>query len=335
VANDAIAELRELKEAVESASEHTKRQLESVDSSLLPKSVISIVISLGVSYLLEIAIYWIPVSLLIMPVWGLFSIKPILRPFQKKQIREAQEATQKLGDKMLNYGFAWLFTNSAPMVKALAIIYVGTFVVFIGVLAGIIPFEEEIPKAVALVTIVIYLLSPLSLPSIVHYSEKIGFGKHLETFFSMSSRSSLSIRRMLLFGCLVITIVLFLVFMIFGLPIWSLWTVRNILLPFSSHSWWLILVFLLQLLTLAVFSSYFSSLSARRELTNTLTNLASIDHQISGLLLSKNISDESVLELKNLFFAAKLYELVVSDDFLLFPYYFLAMSKEHVRRVRG
>lgn len=335
MANDAVTELRELREAVVSASEHTKRQLESVDSSLLAKSLFSIVISLGISFLLKIAIYWIPVSLLMMPLWGLFSIKPMLRPFQKKQMKKAQEAMQEIGDKQLNYGFAWLFGNLAPMVKGLAMIYVGTFLVFIGVLVGIIPFEEELPKAVPLVTITIYLLSPLSLTNIIGYSERIGFGKHLETFFSMSGRSSLSIGRMLLFGCVIVTVVLLLGFMIFGLPIWSLWTVRNIFLPFSTESWWLILLLLLQLVTLAVSSSYFSSLSARKELTNTLTNLASIDYQISGLLLGKNIKDESVLELKSLFFAAKRYELVISDYFLFFPYYFLAMSKEHIRQVRG
>lgn len=335
MANDAVTELRELREAVVSASEHTKRQLESVDSSLLAKSLFSIIISLGVSFVLRIAIYWIPVSLVMMPLWGLFSIKPILRSFQKKQIKKAQEATQKLGDKKLNYGFSWLFENSGPMVKGLAMIYVGTFLVFIGVLVGIIPFEEELPKVVPLITITIYLLSPFSLTNTIDYSERIGFGKNLETFFSMSGRSSQSIGKMLLFGFIILTVVLLLGFMIFGLPIWSLLMVRNIFLPFSTESWWLILVFLLQLVTLAVFSSYFSSLSARKELTNTLTNLASIDYQISGLLLGKNIKDESVLELKSLFFAAKRYDLVISDYLLFFPYYFLAMSKEHIRQVTG
>jgi hypothetical protein len=335
VSNDVITELKGLREAVVSASEHTKRQLESVDSSLLAKSLFSIVISLGITFLLKIALYWIPVSLLIMPLWGLFSIKPMLRPFQKKQIKKAHEAKQKLGDKQLNYGFAWLFGNLEPMVKGLWMIYVGTFLVFIGVLVGIIPFEEEMPKVVPLVTISLYLLSPLFLTNIIGYSERIGFSKDLEAFFSMSDRSSLSIRKMLLFGCIIITIVLLLGFMIFGLPIWSLLTVRNIFLPFSTQSWLLILVFFFQLVTLAVFSSYFSSLSARRELTNTLTNLASIDYQISGLLLGKDTKDESVLELKNLFLAAKRYELVISNYLLFFPYYFLAMSKEHVRQVRG
>jgi hypothetical protein len=335
VANDVIAELKELREAVVSASEHTKRQLESVDSSLLAKSLFAIAISLGISFLLKIALYWIPVSLLVMPLWGLFSLKTILRPFQKKQIRKAQEAKQKLGDKQLNYGFAWLFENIAPMVKGLSMIYVGAFLVFIGVLAGIIHFEEELPKVVPLVTISIYLLSPLSLPSIIGYSEKIGFGKNLETFFSMSDKNSLSIGRMLLFGGITMTVVLLLAFMIFGLPIWSLLMVQNIFLPFSTESWLLILVFFFQLVTVAMFSSYFSSLSARKELTNTLTNLASIDYQISGLILDKNIKEEAVLELKNLFLTAKRYELVISNYLLFFPYYFLAMSKEHIRQVRG
>jgi hypothetical protein len=335
VANDVITELKELREAVVSASEHTKQQLESVDSSLLAKSLFSIVISLGITFLLKIALYWIPVSLLMMPLWGLFSIKPMLGPFQKKQIKKAQEAKQKLSDKQLNYGFTWLFGNLEPMVKGLWMIYVGTFLVFILVLVGIIHFEEELPKVVPLVTISIYLLSPLFLTNIIGYSERIGFSKDLEAFFSMSDRSSLSIRRMLLFGLITITVMLLLVLMIFGLPIWSLWTVRNIFLPFSAESWLLILVFFFQLVTLAVFSSYFSSLSARKELTNTLTNLASIDYQISGLLLGKDIKGESVLELKNLFFAAKRYELVISNYLVFFPYYFLAMSKEHIRQVGG
>ena len=53
-------DLDDLRKAVASASEHTQRQLTSIDGSLLLKSLFSVLISLGVSYVLKIAMLWIP-----------------------------------------------------------------------------------------------------------------------------------------------------------------------------------------------------------------------------------------------------------------------------------
>ena len=82
-----------------------------------------------------------------------------------------------------------------------------------------------------------------------------------------------------------------------------------------------------------MFCSYFSSLSARKELVNTLTNMADIDYQISMLNLSKDVKAESVMELTKSFMSAKKYEFTVNNMLLFFPFYELAISKAHVKQL--
>jgi hypothetical protein len=100
--SDPSTDLDNLRKAVDSASEHTQRQLTSIDGSLLLKSLFSVLISLGVSYVLKIAILWIPVSLLIIPLWSDYGLITLLKRFTKKHVSEAIENQRKLGVGLLH-----------------------------------------------------------------------------------------------------------------------------------------------------------------------------------------------------------------------------------------
>ena len=130
--------------------------------------------------------------------------------------------------------------------------------------------------------------------------------------------------------------IFFIIYFLFwgcGIPIWLLVLVRNTYYPFSKDSLYIILVFALQLITIALFSSYFSALSSRKELSNTLTNLASIDYQIEALIIKGEINEESVSNLENSFLTAKQYELVIDDNLKFVNFYGLNMHKTYIRQL--
>jgi len=325
--SDPSTDLDDLRKAVASASEHTQRQLTSIDGSLLLKSLFSVLISLGVSYVLKIAILWIPVSLLIIPLWSAYGLITLLKRFTKKHVSEAIENQRKLGDKVTNYRSSWMYDNIGPMIKALSMIYIGTFFVFIGIEAQIIQINYEIPKLVPIITVVLFGSIPLYYDDLTKYIEQ-NMSHGLDLDISKLSASKLFI------GCFVIIIgMAFTPGILFGLPIWSLVLIRSIYYPFTAEIWLAFLVAFLQLITIAMFCSYFSSLSARKELVNTLTNMADIDYQISMLNLSKDVKAESVMELTKSFMSAKKYELSVNNMLLFFPFYELAISKAHVKQL--
>lgn len=325
--SDPSTDLDDLRKAVASASEHTQRQLMSIDGSLLLKSLFSVLISLGVSYVLKIAMLWIPVSLLIIPLWSAYGLIIVLKRFAKKPISEALEEQRKLGDKITSYTSSWVYDNIGPMIKALSMIYIGTFFVFVGIEAKIIQVNYEIPKLVPIITVVLFGSIPLYYDDLTKYIEQ-NMSHGLDLDMSKLSASKFFI------GCFVIIIVLALTpGILFGLPIWSLVLIRSIYYPFTAEIWLAFLVAFLQLTTVAMFCSYFSSLSARKELVNTLTNMADIDYQISMLKLSKDVKAESVMELTKSFMSAKKYELTVNNMLLFFPFYELAISKAHVKQL--
>ena len=319
-----VAQIKELREAVSSASEHTKRQLDSVDSSPV-KSLVSIFISLGISYFLRISLLWIPVSLLILPLWSFYGLLITINRVRTKQIKQVQETQEKLGDKVFDYGFIWIFRNTSSMVKGLSAIFIVSFFIFVGILAGIVPFNQELPKVVPLITLAIYSVTPLFFDNLSDYLEKGGIVNYLKRVPSLSNK------KQLLLLLAIIVLVLVSAMAMYVLPIWSLIQTRPFYYPFTTESWLILLVAFLQFITFAMFCNYFSSLSARKELSNTLTNLASIDYQINRLILNNDVSEESLSELKTSFMAAKRYELGIDNFFLIFPFYALTMSKVQIK----
>jgi len=116
-------------------------------------------------------------------------------------------------------------------------------------------------------------------------------------------------------------------------PIWSLYETRSFYLPINEKALLLLLVLLLQIVAIAIMSSYFSALKAKKELANTLTNFADIDYQINNLLLEGEVDDDAIMRLKTLYLTAKKYDVTIDDYFKFVNFYYLLMNRTYLKNM--
>lgn len=90
------------------------------------------------------------------------------------------------------------------------------------------------------------------------------------------------------------------------------------------------LVLLLQFIAIAIISSYFSSLTAKKELANTLTNFADIDYQINRLIIRNKADTENVKSLTKMYLTAKKYDILTDDYFKFVNFYYLLMNRTYL-----
>lgn len=322
-----LDELRELRNIVNQSSLHTERQLQSIDTTLLVKSLVAFILSLGLTFIFKIMIYWLPASFLLMYLWALYSLRSTMRGIK---FEEVHEAYQKHGRRTFDYGYVWFFRNISPLIKALCIIYAVTLVVLVLIGTKTLDVEQQFSIVIPAISAFIFILPSFFLDNVIKFSAKGGFSESLNKFWSIERSKGLVILVIL------VIVLIFLAYVIFilVLPGLSLWVIRSIYYPIGGDSFFVILILILQVIVLAMFASYFSSLSVKKELTNTLTNFANIDYQINSLIMSGVVKRQAVEELKNLYLAAKPYDLVVDDYFKFVNYYILAMHKVYLTKLK-
>jgi len=314
-----INEIKELKEFVNQSAQNTQRQLQSIDNFLLIGSLISFIFAFWFIYLIDILIYWVPASFLLMFLWTSYSLYTSYKKSRQKSIEDTDEIYRKIGTKQVQLKFGEAFRNLAPLVKAIGIIYVATF--FILILKKDIPFPVYIPAISAFLFVVI----PFFFDRGVKIFETTAFDFSFQGFWALSKQQ---LRRTILL--LLIMILAFLLFMLV-LPVWSFVVTHTLYYPVSEKIWLLLIAIIVQAITIGVVASYISSLSARKELTNTLTNFADIDNQISELLLNKKIRVKTVKSLRKMFLTAKRYDLVVDNTFKFVNFYYLKVNRVYIK----
>ena len=312
-----INEIKELKDLVNQSSKHTQGQLQSIDNFLLIGSLLSFILAFWLSYLIDVLLYWVPASFILIVLWAIYALFARKRSSRAKSIKDINEHYKQVGEKQVQYKLAEIFRNSAPLIKAVGIIY--TVTLFILILKENIPFPIQVPAISAF----LLMISSFFVDKTVNFFEKE------RPSFNFQDFASRQVGKLLLILFLMIVTYILLMFFF---PIWSLWTTRTLYYPISTGIPLLILVIILQAVTICIAASYLSSLSAKKELANALTNFADIDYQISDLLLSEEINEGDVERLKKLYLTAKRYDLVVSDTLKFVNFYYLKPNRVYVKK---
>lgn len=334
---DPLSQLKELREIVNQTSRHTQRQLQAIESNVsLVKYIIAFIISLGLA--LAMVQYWVPASFLLIYLWSMYGLFSRRKSFQRENILQGRKAYRRYGKRTFDYGFVWLFRNIKPMMQALSTICVVTIIILILIGVGILHTDEGfsiLAIVIPIITAILFVLPSFLLDSITRSSAKGVLSNYLEEFYS-SIKKSRKIKRikvlmLVAFGLLA---TLYFVATLF-LPAFSVYLSNFIYYPFSSESLWVLFSLALQFIIIAVLSSYFSSLSAKAEFTNTLTNLENVDAEISSLILRGDIATEDVERVKDLYLDAKQYDLRIDEYFKVVPFYFLEMRKAYLQRLQG
>jgi len=213
-----------------------------------------------------------------------------------------------------------------PIIRAVSLIYWVTFIVLLLIQIEILPVVHQFSIIVPIISALIFIAPPFFLGKTIEFAKQGGFTQSYQEFQSLKSRKALVILA-------IVILAVFYSLSMFVLPGLSLSWTRSIYLPLRGDSLFLILVLLLQIIVIAMFASYFSSLSAKKELTNSLTNFANTNDQVSNLLLSKDVDKEAVEKLKEQYLSAKQYDLVIDDYFKFVNYYWLSMHKVYLNRL--
>lgn len=296
-------------------------QLQSIDSSLL-SAFLAIIVTIALSNFLGPLIYWIPASFCLMWILSAFSlitqtikilcasIRQIIQIKRKTELKEPPDEVQPKSPpynrNTLPFMLGISLKNSAPLFKALGIIFLVSFAVLVFIVIGKSEEVKSLPNiAIPIASSLLFLFLPILVNIAIGILEKT---KALD----FTKLGCLSIFLILLLATLTIPTI-FLV-----LPILSLINI----LPIFINEWInilpILLVVLLQMITGLIFWNYFSASSVKKEMTIAILNLSKTHNQITDLLLNNTtISDNTYNELKESYLKAKRYEVYVDDSLLV------------------
>jgi len=325
--SDFLNDLKELRDAVNQSSEHTQRQIQSVESNTLLGAIISIIVALGISFQLKILTYWVPASFLLMYLWALYSLVKTKENYSPENINKNLEAYQKIEWEKLDIGFAWFFKNMSPLIKAVSLIYIITLAVLVLIANKTITTENSFSLLVPAITALLYAPMPFFFDNLSRFFERGTFQEILNRLLNIKEKVKPKGWRLILGVIKVIFLILYVLLVMF-LPLWALFVTWNIVVDIL----FLGLVLVLQFITIILIASYFSSLSAKRELTNSLTNFADINYQINDAILSKEANQDTYDKLKTLYLTAKQYDLLIDDSLKYVNFYYLLMQRVHLKR---
>lgn len=327
MSGDKLEYLKDLREAVNQSSEHTQKQIQNIQSNIFLGSFLSIIIAFGISYQLKILLYWIPASFLLMYLWAIYGLISTKDNLKENNINKNIEIYKKVGDTNLNIGISCFFKNMSSIVNAVSLIYIVSLIVLVLIANQTIkvntPFSLIIPSIAALMYIPIPFFVNNLERTIKQHSFKDLFNDVTE--FQENNKKS-HFKLLLVFAKGAFLLVYAIIIML--LPLLALY----ITLAIVEEVLFLGLVLILQFIVLVMFASYFSSQSAKRELSNTITNFADINYQINDALLSDEIQSENIERLKKLYLTAKQYDLFVDDSFKFVHIYSLIVHRVHLRR---
>ncbi len=320
-------ELKELRDAVNQASEHTKRQFETIDTSNLLTTLFSLLLGLGIAYWLKISLYWIPASFVIMYLWGLKGFSDSKKSFSPKKVEEAIQIKSIVSKEQINHGIEWLLKNVENFAKATTIVYGISFFVLLAISTGWVKTETHISILVPILACLIYLPTPFLINNTKKFFQKsIGesfdFLGRVKTFFGSGVLS-------VLLGILFILFVLFYILGVLLLPAWAF------IITFVFIKEWLffVIILIVQLFVIMVLSSYFSGMTVKRELSNAMTNFSDINYQINNILLKGECAEQDVKNLKRLYQTAKHFDLLIDDSFKFVNIYYLIMNRVYIKEI--
>jgi len=333
---DAIDELKAIQYAINLSSEHTKRQLDSIDPHLYAGAILSYFLAIGLTYFLELSPYWIPAGFLLIIGWALFSIikmKKVETPQFEQNIGKIVAA----GPERFNYQFEYILKLVLPFGKSLAIIF-GISMVFIIIQTPTWFDYNNFWSYLPIIACILWILAPFAGGSVIRSQI---FHKIFQAMMTrdVDLRHSLSIfliskfifAIILFVGLMILPIVSLFVVILSYHQIWSTITipVLGISIPWLAiadnwtHISFLFLVLAFQVIAVFLAAGYFSALSVKKELINSISQYARLNQIISYFIVKKNSSKEDIISLQNSYLLIKRYDMIIDESFQFVFFYVL------------
>jgi hypothetical protein len=323
-------ELKQLGEAVEAASEQMQGQLNNIGHIWLPVSLASLMGAIGLQASFHVLLLWVPTSFILWVLFCIWSGFNQLRGVRTANNDALLRRYAKLSNKRRTIGLETVVKRLIPLSQAGATVYVISAGILVLAKAGIINSPENhsvwMPLAVDLLLAALFLGGPILYRrlGVSKLDEAVNVLRNRTTLLNLVQTHLILVCGIfLIFGALV-------VFVYFGLPIWSLITTWG--LYHSSANWYtVVLVLTLQVLSFVLLSGYLTQQSARTELTNNVTNLSNISLRINQMAGSHPISVIDIRNLKRQYYEAIKYRFIQERVFGFIPVYMPVLNEAYVR----
>lgn len=325
--NNITEKVMNLRNAVNESAQLTKNQVDAIKFHNPLSILISLGISLGLVYWLKIAVYWIPASFLIMYLWGLKGLASSKKSFEPEKVEQSIEIKKVLKQQQISHGIDWFFTNLSNFAKATAIIYGISLFILLAINQNWIESTEKVPMLWPILSMIIYLPLPFLLNRTNKFIKSI-FNEpfeFLEVVKNSFGRKGLSFVLGILKAVFIVIVILGSILAPIVALIQTLGLVQD----------WLFfaIVVIVQFISIMILSSYYSSQTASKQLTNSLTNYADINYQINHLMLYNKVDETKYKKLRRLYLTAKPYDLLIDDSMQFIQFYYLIMNRTYVNAI--
>lgn len=324
---DALDELKAIQSAINLSSEHTKRQLDAIDPHLYAGAILSYFIAIGLTYFLKLSPYWIPAAFILIIGWSLYSFSK-MKKVETPQFEQNIDKIMAAGPDRFNYQFEYILRLVLPFGKALAIIF-GISLLFIVIQPPTWFNYDNFWSYLPIISCVLWILAPFAIGSVL--MSKIfqkGFQEVMNREIERTQFSSIFpivkiIFGLILFiGLIILPIVSLFVVIVSYHQIWSLITIPilGISIPWLAitdnltHISFLVLVIAFQIIALFLAAGYFSALSVKRELINSISQYARLNQIISYFIIKKNAPSDEIIHLQNSYLLIKRYDMIIDDS---------------------
>ena len=317
----------ELRNAVNESAQLTKNQVDSIKFQNPLTILVSVTISLGLVYWLKIAVYWIPASFLIMYLWGLKGLTSSKKSFDPDKVEKSIEIKKVLKQEQISHGVDWFFTNLSNFAKATAIIYGVSLFILLAINQNWIESTKEVPMLWPILSMIIYLPLPFLLNRTNKFIKNILHEpfQFLEIVRDSFGRKGLSFVLGILKAVFIVVVILGSILA----PIVALFQTLGLVQDWLFFA----IVVIVQFISIMIISSYYSSQTASKHLTNTLTNYADINYQITHLLLYEKGDEIQYKNLRRMYLTAKPYDLLIDDSMQFLQFYYLIMNRTYVNAI--
>lgn len=305
--------LLKFKERVQESLSYIEKELDSIKAPYYLQ-LIPLIATIGISVWQEIALYWLPASVIIMFIW---IIVGIINLVTRSQIIEKKSTP--LSKEKLEYSIRLQIVNMSGVFIAISIIYFLSLIILFLVYQGVIVNDLGNPFFFwSFIFLVIYIIAPFST-------------SNLEKKFSNYEAITKNIfeqkeKRPILFYFKIGFLIIISVAIIIS-PFFAMFETY----PLIEKIPLLVVIVILQFVSIVSLTSYYSSKNARKELTNTLSSYISIIQIINSYLDKKGgIDKRKYLDLVHFYYKSNPFNLKITDLFVVEHLYWLDKNQSYI-----
>lgn len=324
---DLPLQYKQLLEAVNQSSLHTNRQLNTINKNSYIGGCILLVLTLGVTYFLNIFEYWIPAGFLLFYFLFFTALRSVRETFVHKDIKDVVKHYKEKHSEIRVRIDSCVQKNVSALMQSLSILYFILFFIILSIEYHWIAIDQSIDLLIPSITCLMFL----PIPFLMKWFYQFNYPRELKTSIQtmVQKRKKPLWKTVLSWEFLNLFIFGIYLILLLSLPLISLIIISSIII-----SWpYLLLVFILQSFIIVLFSNSFSANTVLRKLSETITTFADLNYLLSMAQIQNHYTSAEYQRLQTLYESAKPYDFVVKDAFKFINFYMIVPNRFTLKEI--